>query len=62
MTLDTQPERLVASLASVSDQTQSDQPEPSPGKTSEGDTKTSEQSSPVAKPTNAFEGFGSFSG
>ena len=62
MTLDTQPERLVASLASVSDQTQSDQPEPSPAKTSQGDIKTSEEPAPVAKPTNAFEGFGSFSG
>ncbi|MGT2489182.1 MULTISPECIES: hypothetical protein [Methylobacterium] len=62
MTLDTQPDRFVASLASVSDQTQSEHLEPSLDKTYESDEATSEKPTPVAKPTNAFEGFGSFSG
>lgn len=62
MTLDTQPDRFVASLASVSDQTQSEQLEASPDKTYEGDKKISEKPKQIAKPTNAFEGFGSFSG
>jgi hypothetical protein len=62
MTLDTQPDRLVASLAAVSDQTQSENLEPSPEKTLEDDATSSDKPVSVAKPTNAFEGFGSFSG
>jgi hypothetical protein len=62
MTLDTQPDRFVASLASVSDQTRSEQAEPPPEKISEGVDTPSGKPRPVAKPTNAFEGFGSFSG
>jgi hypothetical protein len=62
MTLDMQPDRFVASIAAVSDQTQSEQLEPSPDKTYECEAKTSEKPTPLAKPTNAFEGFGSFSG
>jgi hypothetical protein len=62
MPLDTQPDRFVAPLASVSDQTQSERLEPSPEKILEGDAAPSDKASSVAKPTNAFEGFGSFSG
>jgi hypothetical protein len=62
MTLDTQPDRLVASLAAVSDQTQSETLESSPEKTSEDDATSSDNPVSVAKPTNTFEGFGSFSG
>lgn len=62
MTFDTQPDRFVASLASVPDQTQSEQLEASPDTTCKGDKKTSEKPTQVAKPTNAFEAFGSFSG
>lgn len=63
MTFDAQPDRPVSQLASISDQNRSTtpdtvpaaQPSPEPASSNEGDL-------PAQMPTNAFEGFGSFSG
>jgi hypothetical protein len=62
MTFDTQPDRIIASLASVPAQTHSEQAEPSREKVADGDVTPSDKSRSVKKPTNAFEAFGSFSG
>jgi len=61
MTSDTQPDRVVSSIASLSDQTRPEKPDPSTEKTSEASGMPHERPSADAKPTNAFEGFGSFS-
>ena len=63
MTFDAQPDRPVSQLASISDQNHSTTPDPvSTAQVRPEAESSNDDGLPVQTPTNAFEGFGSFSG